>query len=236
MIIEAQSSQWFVDEMPESEYSASTPVPIRAGYISIFSEEDLPNLPFVSVNKINRDGLQNLNITSTTILSFADAPDVPLGVPCQFLQVPKNGACFYSAASWALKGSHTASQQLRKIACDYIENNPELYKSVNGCEISTVESYLEENRRPGFYADYLQIIALSHALNLNIFIFFKADKQEECYWNVFTPPPNAKETPRGNIYMMLFKTHYTLVLNVLQVAQSAESIKCKTPTKLPGNI
>ena len=175
----------------------------------------LQSYRFNSLLQLDREGLPELFTTTIRKVRFLDFPAKPLGIPCEILQTPKNGACFPSAISWALTGCHTAAPSIRKLFCDYIADHPELYKMLTGDNmLEDFEKYITQIRKSNAYADYLEIAATSRVFNINIFVFTRS--KDARYWNAIIPP-EINGVSRGNVYIMLFESHFTLVLNVSPV-------------------
>lgn len=85
-------------------------------------------------------------------------------------EVPSDGNCFFHAISNFLNDDIT-HETVRALICDYIENNPEIFKADIECDFPSVENYLQKMRKPGEWGDAIMANAFCLAYNVNIVIF-----------------------------------------------------------------
>ena len=135
---------------------------------------------------------------------FEDFPDRPLGRPSAFIDVPKNGSCFYSALSVGLVGHFEAGGEIRRIICDEMLANGQRYTDMTSLP---VEPYVTKMRRKNVWADHCDIVFACSAFNVKILVF----NDQTGHWCAFAPESWDEFTP--TIYLLYMQLHYMLIVD-----------------------
>lgn len=178
--------------------------------LSCRSQVDLVSIgKFCSLANLDRNNLPNFTVKNEK-LKFTMFDDTPLGIPDEYLQTRKTGACFYNCLSWALTCSNFASQELRVCIGTYLEENYVLYEEMYGGSKEDHKAYIEKQRKPGEYADHIELMVACRVFDVNIFVYQEAP---EPVWSLFTLP-DRRPGRRGSIYLKFIQEHYMLVTSV----------------------
>lgn len=161
---------------------------------------------------------------------FDTAYNLPLSTPCQFLQTPMDGSCFYSVVSWVLYGTFKGHYLIRNTISDYMESNHSILIDRGGIPSSECQAYITKHRNLAEYADHLQIFAAAKVFNINIFVYTlnlnddsdsDSDKETSDNQNSQVPDPSWRIfipgdqfSTEGNIYMKLIRKHYMLITGI----------------------
>lgn len=168
------------------------------------TEKEMLNIEFVNPSNLD---LKNIpyHETPKTIIVYPCIDKKTLGFPTEYLQTPKNGACFYSGLSFAFVCSVDAAEAFRKIICDYMQRNK---KDFSNYVYEPMKGYIAKHRNVTEYADFPQVIAAACAFDVTIGVMVDEDDT----WNFFAPKTGLGT--RGCIFYKLIQEHYMLVVNV----------------------
>ena len=125
---------------------------------------------FCSLSSLKRDKLPKFPL-GDEIVNFHAFDKVPLGIPSEYIQTKKDGACFYEFLSLALTCSDGARFEIRQHLCDYLQANYDLFYEKTGFDKEEHAKLIEKQRRPRTYADYIFVLASALLFNVNIYVF-----------------------------------------------------------------
>ena len=120
-------------------------------------------------------------------------------------EVKSDGNCFFRAFSHQLFSTDEYHLALRKSCLDYIEQNSQYYKNLIGSQ--NFSSYVAQKRKPGIWADNIEMHALSRLFNVVIVIYIANQVPIRIY--------SSNGKPDG-VIRVLYKNqnHYDSVIGV----------------------
>lgn len=214
--IEVGQYKWYEveDNVVPNGIPSCTERPVLIGKCSELSDlqidDIINNAMFTSIQNLKRADLLQGSKSSYQILKFPHHAAKPLGVPDEYIQTPKNGACFYSALSTAFYGTYMNNHLVRRALCDYLLKNQDIFQETGGDPIGGIEQFIKKHRLQGTFADHIQIVAASRHYDVNIFVY--SEDLGKSSWKIFIP--SDKFGSRGNVYLKLIDMHYMLVIGL----------------------
>ncbi|XP_063049228.1 uncharacterized protein LOC134443295 [Engraulis encrasicolus] len=98
---------------------------------------------------------------------------IPLGPPCQTVNITGDGNCFFNATSYALSGTEKNHLKLRQNVVKYMENSQGKCEKYLRKEYASVGEYLSQSNMisDGVWATEVEIQCLANFLNVNVFTY-----------------------------------------------------------------
>lgn len=162
------------------------------------------------------------------------ADNIPQGVsiaaagePLRCHSIPGDGNCFFRAVSFYLSGSDHAHDKMRLKMCNYLMQNQTMFQKLlrsNQC----FQSYVKAMERLGSWATEVEVIAMSHMLNIPIFTF------EDSQWSKYSGNLIDKtwSSLDGAIYLNhINRNHYDVVVSVFNKNPACNHCARNTETK-----
>ncbi|XP_062606132.1 uncharacterized protein LOC134267940 [Saccostrea cucullata] len=142
-----------------------------------------------------------------------------MDIPSNCREIEGDGNCFFRAISYSLTNSENYHQHLRKAVCQHLLKYEKKFQQFMRCE-GSLRSYLlsSEMSEDGIWATELEILAMSHMLNIDIYTY------SDMKWIQFSgeEPNHEPGEHDGAIYLYhRQQNHYDVVLSV--VARMSES-------------
>ena len=119
-----KDSPWYCEDIPDETKPL---VFLRATESRKSTDAEL--FKFSSLVKLKGGLPQEVSAVEVEFEEFADRP---LGRPYAYLQVSKNGACFYNCLSLALEGHTGSNEVVRKVICDEMMQYPDRFEAISG--------------------------------------------------------------------------------------------------------
>ena len=162
--IAPENSPWYCEDTPDEDrplkfVPATESIPL-VGVADVFE--------FSSLAKLKRG---NPLTVAAVEVAFKDFADRPLGRPYAYLQVPKNGACFYSSLSLALEGHTGSNEAIRNVICDEMLAHQDRFLTISS---SPCVPYATKQRRKNAWADHLDIVFACSAFSVKIDLWKRA--------------------------------------------------------------
>lgn len=149
------------------------------------------------------------------------------GEPLRCQGISGDGNCFFRAVSFYLSGSDHAHDRMRLEMCKHIMQNQAMFQKLlrsNQC----FQSYVKDMGTFGSWATEVEVIAMSHMLNIPIFTY------EDSQWSKYSGKLIDKtwSSLDGAIYLNhVNRNHYDVVVSVFNKNPAGNHCAVNTETK-----
>ena len=134
--------------------------------------------------------------------------------PVDPVPVRGDGNCFFRSISFVLLGEESKHKEIRRLVCDFIDENDAKFFQVTNCHGYVTEKNM---RKLGVWATEVEIFAVATLLNTDMYVFTQEAKDREPRWLRYAPIQqiNSQLAPsKRAIFISNLHHHFQPVFNV----------------------